>query len=556
MAPASTVIPILRVTPRPISTARRHPPRARRRWSRAPFLALKVNLDAVTVSRLARNSHLRYSVAATIALALHPCAADARHDAPAALVLAPLPAVGERPAPAFLLAADADAPAAPDDESAASIEDRLNSLEERYAAIDKDHRQLADDYDALKDQSKLFATSGHGGATAQLFGRLHVDLWTFPGDSPGANAFETGDPNISPQDRVLLRRIRFGVQGDLWENMLYRIDLELSGGNDPEFRDVYLGVEDLPVLQTVLVGNQKRPYGLDHINSSRYNIFLERPFVVEAFNQDNRRLGVQSFGVTEDLAWNWRYGIFNQRNIQDEGAYISDHYQPELAARLANTFFYNCEGRDYGHWAIAGTIADTDDSGLPGRAANEARFRTRPEARTTSRWLDTGIIDQADDYGLIALENVWNFGPLQVVGEYQSLWVDRSAATGLHFDGGYVYAAYVLTGEHVPWDRKTGQLGRLEPFTYVAPFTTCLDGQRTGWGAWQVAYRYSHGDLSDDDVLGGVGRSHTLGLNWYWNPWAKWQLNAIYGEIDDHAPVAGQTFGTYAIIGTRFAIDF
>jgi len=235
---------------------------------------------------------------------------------------------------------------------------------------------------------------------------------------------------------------------------------------------------------------------------------------------------------------------------------VSDHLQRELAARLSNTFCWPCDGRDDGLWALAGSIADPDGSDLPGRATNEARFRTRPEARTTSRWLDTGIIDEANDYGLVALENVWNYGPLQVVGEYQTLWLERNDPSQLNFHGGYFYVAYVLTGEHVPWDRESGQLGRLKPFTNVAPFTPCIDGERTGWGAWQVAYRMSYGDLSDDDVLGGVGRSHTFGLNWYWNPWAKWQFNAIYGEIDDHAPVAGETFGHYTALGTRFAIDF
>lgn len=443
-----------------------------------------------------------------------------------------------------------------DDSAHASISQRLAKLEAEYAGLQENYDKLSAEQGSLKDDMETVVTANHDQGTMKVIGRIHVDHWGFPGDSPGVNAFETGDPAISPQDRLELRRIRFGVEGDIWENMEYRLDIELSGGEDPEFRDIYLGFQDLPLLQTVLIGNQKRPYGLDHINSSRYNIFLERPFIVEAFNQDNRRLGVQSYGFSEDLAWNWRYGLFNQRLIQDEGVYISDHYQPELAARLSNTFFWNEAGREYGHWAIAGAIADPDASGLPGRATNEARFRTRPEARTDSRWLDTGIIDGANDYGLLALENVWNFGPLQVVGEYQSLWLDRDAPNDLNFHGGYVYVAYVLTGEHVPWDRETGQIDRLEPTTYFYPFTRCVEGQRTGWGAWQVAYRASYGDLSDDDVLGGVGRSHSAALLWYWNPWAKMVFNVVSGEIEDHEPVAGQTGGTYTAIGARFMVDF
>lgn len=440
-----------------------------------------------------------------------------------------------------------------------AIEDRLQNLESRYG-------KLEGDYAALKKKMKTLASSGHGDATMKVNGRVHADIWGFPGDSPGVNVFENGDPTISPQDRVGFRRLRFGVKGDVWKTMTYKIEMEFAGGNKSEFRDAYIGLNDLPILQTVLVGNQKRPYGLDHLNSSRFNVFLERPFVIESFNQDARRWGIQSYGVSDNEAWNWRYGVFNQRLIQDEGNYVSDHYQMELAGRLANTFWYDetSGGRSYGHWAISGTAANPDGSNRPGRATNEARFRHRPEARSSSRWIDTGKIDGADNYGLLGLENVWNFGPLQIVGEYQNLWLDRNGGSDLRFHGGYVYASYFLTGEHMPWGRRTGTLARIKPIENFFLVDTHDDGVRGGWGAWQIAYRWSYADFTDDDILGGVGQSHTLGLNWYWNAYARMQLNAIYGKIDDregfdnaNPPVSlGSLSGHYTILGMRFMVDF
>ena len=81
--------------------------------------------------------------------------------------------------------------------------------------------------------------------------------------------------------------------------MTYKYEAEFAGGSGKtSYRDLYFGFKGLPVFQTVLIGNQKRPYGLDHLNSSRYNIFIERPFVIEGFNQDARRLGVCSYGVS------------------------------------------------------------------------------------------------------------------------------------------------------------------------------------------------------------------------------------------------------------------
>ena len=463
---------------------------------------------------------------------------------------------------------------ADDGEKELTLEQRMANLEDNYADLGDGYKKLEKENKSLKKKMKTLAASGHSAATMKVSGRIHADLWAFPDSSPGINIIETGDATITPQDRTGFRRLRFGVKGDLWQTMIYKVEMEFAGGNDSEFRDAYLGWEELPFLRTVLIGNQKRPYGLDHLNSSRYNVFLERPFVIESFNQDARRLGVQSYGVSEDQAWNWRYGVFNQRLVQDEGNYVSDHWQLEGAGRIANTFWYDetSGGRGYGHWAISGSYAEPDGTAGGDRASNEARFRHRPEARSSSRWLNTGRIDGADNYKLIGLENVWNFGALQFVGEYQNIWLERDAGTDLRFDGAYMYVAYFLTGEHMPWKRSAGVLDRIKPIENFFLVDTANDGVRGGWGAWQVAYRVSYADFNDEDIFGGRGLSHTFGLNWYWNAYSRMQFNCIYGEIDD-AQISDGTnsndrdttefpapfpisSGDYTILGMRFMVDF
>jgi len=455
-----------------------------------------------------------------------------------------------------------------DEEKEPTVDERLEKLEENYSDLGDDYKKLDKEYQGLKSKMKTLAASGHGDATMKVNGRIHADMWTFPDSDAAINTFESGDPLVTPQDSFGFRRVRFGVKGNILQTMLYKIEMEFALGNDVEFRDVYLGWNELPLVQTLLIGNQKRPYGLDHLNSSRYNVFLERPFVIESFNQDARRLGVQSYGVSEDENWNWRYGVFNQRLIQDEGTFRSDHWQLEFAGRMANTFWYDeaSGGRGYGHWAISGSAADPDGSNIDGRAANEARFRQRPEARSTNRWLNTGRIDGADNYQLLGLENVWNFGSLQLVGEAQNVWLQRDAGFGpdLSFNGAYVYAAYFLTGEHMPWERRSGTLGRIKPIENFFLVDTSSDGVQGGWGAWQLAYRWSYADFNDDNIFGGRGNSHTLGLNWYWNAYSRMQFNAIYGEINDAAINNGDNTGNpadamsgnYTILGARFMVDF
>ncbi|MEM9413297.1 MAG: porin, partial [Planctomycetota bacterium] len=399
---------------------------------------------------------------------------------------------------------------------AASFEEFLESSKEEKESF-KELQETVDELESdFDDELRLKTNSGHSKSKMKIVGRVHVDYWGFPESSPGIDILEGGP--AGPQDRFNFRRMRFGVRGDLPSNMDYRIEMEFAGGNDAEFRDAWLGFKDLPGIGKLLIGNQKRPYGLDHLNSSRYNVFLERPFIIESFNQDARRLGIQSYNTSEDQSWNWRLGAFNQRLIQDEGNYTNDHWQPEFAGRMANTYWYDegSGGRGYAHWAVSGSWAFPDgstpsDNGSTGPDANEARFRHRPEARSASRWLDTGRIAGADNYRLLGLEKVFNYGPLQVVGEYQTVGLTRDAGSDLNFHGGYVYASYFLTGEHMPWSRSSGTLGRIKPFEnffFVRTEDCCTE---RGLGAWQVAARYSYADLNSDDIFGGVGESLTLG---------------------------------------------
>lgn len=436
-------------------------------------------------------------------------------------------------------------PGEPGDSGNESLEARLKAIEER---LEKD--QSAAEKKKASDASK---------PTIKWAGRIHTDYWAFPHTSPGANAFENGNPAESVQDRFLFRRIRLGVSGDIADNMVYRFDVDFNNPSSPQFKDVFIGWEELPILQTLLVGHQKRPYGLDAINSSNVNFFIERPAVIDAFNPDARRYGVQSWGYSEDLRYNWRYGAFMGQDMQNVGTVfttpIDEDYQAEVAGRFASTWWYDecSDGRGYGHWAIAGTVASPDGDDP---ANNTARFRSRPEARTSSRWIDTGAIDGAHTYELLGLEGVLNLGPFQAVAEYQRVWVQRDGFGDVSFDGAYGYLSYFFTGEHIPWDRETGQLDRVKPFENFFLVRTCDGDCGAGWGAWEACIRYSYCDLTNGDIEGGVLNDLTVGLNWYWNEYAHMQFNYIHGNISEHAPVAGFTQADYDILGTRFIVFF
>ena len=421
----------------------------------------------------------------------------------------------------------------------------------------------------FEEKNTNFMESLSNDSRRRVNGRIHIDHWSFPDSSEGINLIENGNVNDAPQSRFLYRRLRIGVAGEVQPlNTSYRLEIEFSGQDGSQFRDAWIGWDDLALFETIRLGNQKRPYGLDHLNSSNFNIFLERPFVVDGFNEDNRRFGLVSYGITDDLSYNWRYGIYEQTLVQDAGAVVGDRIQPEFAGRLASTWWYDdtSNGRGYGHFALAGTLAyPYGDAPNDGVLNNAARFRTRPEGRSSNRWLNTGRIARAKAYQILALESVFNVGAFQATAEYMNLWLQRTPDAdvdeNLMLHGGYLYLSYFLTGEHIPWNRGLGILGRVEPYE---PFFSVRDRNRNfrrGWGAWQIAMRLSYADFNDSDIFGGYGRSTTFALNWHWNAHSKLTMNYTFGSVDNklvNLDSGGTTLasGPYQMAGARFIIDF
>ena len=119
-------------------------------------------------------------------------------------------------------------------------------------------------------------------------------------------------------------------------------------------------------------------------------VFMERPFVVDAFNNDARRLGVEAYGYSDNERWNWRYGGFDMQNIAKVGRIYSNNFEPEVAGRIANTIWYDemSGGRGYAHWALSGAAVSRMVVKPPGS-------KRRPEAYSQTSWYDTGQITNA-----------------------------------------------------------------------------------------------------------------------------------------------------------------
>jgi phosphate-selective porin OprO/OprP len=230
-------------------------------------------------------------------------------------------------------------------------------------------------------------------------------------------------------------------------------------------------------------------------------------------------------------------------------------------------------GAEYNLHAGASTtyVLHPGDAGIDSAGVRQGiRLRNQPELRVDStRLIDTGAID-ADHGRATGVELAGNWHNVVVQGEYFRYGVSRRNATlaDPHFSGFYLQAGWVLTGERHRYNMTTAAYQNPRPFTNAGP--------ASGWGAWELALRYSHTDLDfhaglpgatapADGVRGGVQNIWTLGVNWYLNPNIKLMLNGLRVDVDrlNPSPTAfgaapnsppagawiGQQFSIYALRG-------
>ena len=112
------------------------------------------------------------------------------------------------------------------------------------------------------------------------------------------------------------------------------------------------------------------------------------------------------------------------------------------------------------------------------------------------------------------------------------------------FWGAYTQLSYVLTGEVRPYNKTNGIYTRVVPDKPFKP--------GSGWGAWEVAGRWSTIDLTDKDVLGNHLQDLTLGLNWYLNKNTKFQFNYIHPILN--SAVSGVSHAD--LFAVRAQLDF
>lgn len=453
-------------------------------------------------------------------------------------------------------------------------------------------KRLSDVEKSLRKRDEADQKKADTFPTHKLTGFLQLDTGYYV-QTP-RNIATVGDA----QDGTGFRRARFAVNGKVAEFTLYQLEVDFATAGRPSFFDNYVEQQNVPFFGDIRIGQFLQPFSVDAMSGFRNLPFLERSLPFLAF-VPFRRVGMMASNATEDDLTHWAYSVFrtggyNNAPLGDSrfGTDFGDIGGYSFSTRITHLLYYDEYAEDRYLWHVGGSYDfsqlganDATGSGTSGNAGSPKPFyqaRTNPEfgplgypelsqnfgsaVNGTPIFVDTGRY-QANYFQLFGLETVYQSGPFSLQAEYMATSVE-SVVGPVFYQGGYGEVMYRLTGEHRAYDKKLAALKNPVPFTDFIPLKS--DGIR-GWGAWQVAARWSVVDLRNPSKLdghyynsatntfnttakagNGVLNDLTLGLTWFLNAHTKVQFNYIHAMLDNS--VTGNS--TAELFVSRVQVDF
>jgi len=374
-------------------------------------------------------------------------------------------------------------------------------MEERVEALEEKVSQPGTLKSYWKDGLR-FATEDKDFSLA-VGGRIQADTVWMQEDSAVKSA--VGDAS----DGAEFRRARLYTAGTIYDNIFYKAQFDFAGG-DVDFVDVYMGAKNVPYLGRVKVGHFKQPFCMDDIYSSKYITLMERS-VVQALTP-GYDLGISANSTAFDERMTWAVSTF--RNTDSFGTAASNEYN--FASRITVLPVYEDNGEKLLHMGLGYSFINPEET---------LQYEARPEVHLAPYYTDTGAF-AADHANLIGCELAGVYGPLSFQGEFIQSFVDETGGPDdTYFYGGYGQVSYFLTGETKPYSKVEGVFSRVRPKENFS-----IEDET--WGAWELAARYSHLDLKDNAIDGGIMSDTTLGVNWYLNPNLRIMWNYVHSNLN------------------------
>jgi phosphate-selective porin OprO and OprP len=411
------------------------------------------------------------------------------------------------------------------------LEKRLETLEQRQKSrYRKDQKEILTYY---KNGFKMRTRDNQ--FKFQIGGRIMHD-WGFFNES------ETFESIFGQQENgARFRRVRFFMEGILYNSMKFKFDIDVDGGDDGvTFKDMYVGIAHIPVLGNFQVGHFKRPASLDSVTSSKYLTFIERSLTNTFFKTRNTGFAFFKHALNKNLTWS----VFLNKETSENPPDFRIDGDWNVTSRLTGLPYITEDGKRWIHLGLSWSYEKATD--------NQVTFNGARDSEITSTFLTTGVIGLRK-LNIVGLEVAINLDQIGLQGEYVVSDVKRDENTNGQLDAFYIQGSWYLTGENRRYSKRKGVIARFKPNQNFSWNKKWSEGR--GTGAFQLAVRYAELDLNDQSVgiAGGEQKSLTLGVNWELNPVSRVMYNYVHANFTSGTETDSGILDSNII---RFQIDW
>ncbi len=346
-----------------------------------------------------------------------------------------------------------------------------------------------------------------GSAWFKVGGRVMVDGGFYAEDE------------VTLGDGTELRRARIDVEGGVSHNWEFEFSADFADG-DADVKDAALSYLGLDSTQ-ITIGQQKIPFSLEELTSSKHTTFLEPALLNELV--PSRKIGITA--IYRSSAWTTAAGVYGEEFDDDADDEGNEGWCVAARATIAPVH----DDRHAVHFGanVALEIPDTE---------RKISYDTRPEAHVAGvKYVDTGKIRGVEDVRAWGLDAAVVMGSFSLQGEYVVATVaqepedERASSKEYEFTGWYAYASWFVTGESRDYKVNKGAFGRVKPYGTS--------------GALELSVRYSVLDLTDGEIEGGEEANITLGASWYANRNVRLTANYVIVDNDECADADGDVEG-------------
>jgi phosphate-selective porin OprO/OprP len=370
------------------------------------------------------------------------------------------------------------------------------------------------------------------------------------------------------------RRARFGVSGNAFGDLDYRVVFDFGGSGVENAGQLYEGWAQYSGFRPfhIRVGAFAPQEGLADQDSNAAQPLLDRPIsadVARSFAAGDTRTAVEIFG--SGSTWLASVALTGRTVgvISSSGTAVPQTFGDPLNVVTRVVYRPYQNGDKLIHLGLHGqeVITPADASGPPTSGASplsrySVSFADTPELRVdATKLVNTGSINASHAYNE-GVEFAAQWKGLLVQSEYDAFQVDRTdpGTTNPHFQGWYLEASWIPGGAARRYNNGTA--------AFDAPPVRHPVGQG-GLGLVEFTFRYSTLDLNYDSgapgsapaasaIRGGDISIWTGGINWYLNPYARVAFEAQHVELSRLSPSAsvyltpigaqiGQTYNAFAV---------